>query len=286
MDSGTLRWMKTYFREINQPRVSMMSTSSFKITFNKPAFRAFFEGESVAGLRIRIEKDAVFFRPAETVSGSDVVPVTERTRGGIEAHIEGSMAETLLKLLNPKQGNPFFLLRRSKAWIEAFEYTGKSYEPPKFEPHARVWVKDARELINRVPETMDLSRFMNEVREAKSLVDSHDPERRGGRPSREVLEARALLRSFAELAREVLPFQTIVEAHEMIGRFLAMEDIAKPEARAQRSEDATGFVETESEDKTSDEIAATAVDDATAAEHKARLRNRRIEARRMAHTGS
>lgn len=201
--------------------------TSFKITFNKPAYRTFFEGEDMAGLKINVEKNSVFFRPVNTVTGDDVVPIAERTRGGVEVTIEGTMADTLLKLLRPRADNPFFLLRRAgKNWMEAVEYTGKSYEPPKYEPHARVWHKDARGAV-RVAEPISFAQVMEDVRAAKALVDSHDADRRsGGRPPREVNEARAVLALFAETAREVLPFQALNEAHGLLGRFLGLDEAA------------------------------------------------------------
>lgn len=203
--------------------------TSFKITFNKPAYRTFFEGEDMAGMRIRIDKDTVFFRPVVSVTGDDVVPVSERTRGGVEVVIEGTMADTLLRLLRPRADNPFFLLRRAaKNWIEAVEYTGKSYEPPKYEPHARVWSKETRGAA-RATEPVRFEQVMDDVRAAKAMVDRYDADRRGGRPPREVNEARALLHLFAETAREVLPFRALAKAHALLGQFLGLGEIGKPD---------------------------------------------------------
>lgn len=199
-------------------------TASFKITFNKPAFRTFFQGDGVAGIRVRIVDERVLFRPVLTPTGEDIVPVAERTRGGVEITINGDQANHVLRLLQPKIENPFYLLRRTeKNWIEVIKYNGKGHEPPKYEPHARIWLKDMR-CDAPCSEVVDFDFHMNEVRKAKGIVDKYTEERRTGRPPREVIEAKMLLNAFAETAREVLPLADLYHCHEMLGHFLGITE--------------------------------------------------------------
>lgn len=199
-------------------------SASFKITFNKPAFRTFFQGDGVTGIRVRIIDNRVLFRPVLTPTGEDIVPIAERTRGGVEITINGDQADHVLRLLQPKIETPFYLLRRTeKNWIEVVKYTGKGHEPPKYEPHARIWLKDMR-CEAPCAEAADFDFHMNEVRKAKNIVDKYVEERRTGRPPREVIEAKMLLNTFAETAREVLPLADLYQCYEILGNFLGISE--------------------------------------------------------------
>lgn len=117
----------------------------FKITFNKPASKAFFEGEDAEGIRVKIENGAVLFKAVPKIGpdDKDVVPVTERVRGGVQAYIEGSQAGALLKLLTNPLGYPFYTIkRRANGWMEAVAHTGPKFEPERWEPHIRVWPRE------------------------------------------------------------------------------------------------------------------------------------------------
>lgn len=117
----------------------------FKLTFNKPASKAFFEGEDAEGIRVKIENGAVLFKAVPKIGpdDKDVVPVTERVRGGVQAYIEGSQAGALLQLLTNPLGYPFYTIkRRANGWMEAVAHTGPKFEPERWEPHIRVWPRE------------------------------------------------------------------------------------------------------------------------------------------------
>jgi hypothetical protein len=123
----------------------------FKITFNKPSVKMFFAGEDAAGIQIKVEGTKVFFKPVHKIEPDqlDVVPITEKTRGGAQATIEGSRANELLNLLTNPLGNPYYLLKRtSGGWMEATPHSGPKYSPERWEAHIRVWPRDTAAAIS------------------------------------------------------------------------------------------------------------------------------------------
>lgn len=117
----------------------------FKMTFNKPAVKMFFLGEDAVGIRIKVEGNAVFFKPVHKIESDepDVVEITDKRRGGAEATIEGSQAGHLLSLLTNPLGNPYYILqRRTGGWMEAVPHAGKGYAPERWEAHIRVWPRE------------------------------------------------------------------------------------------------------------------------------------------------
>ena len=113
---------------------------TFKITFNKPAFRQFIDGNEFKGLQIKLTKNGVvMFRPTEELS-FDAVEFTARKRGGFEAFISGTNEEELLSAFQHDFG-PYHMLNRKGNWIAATPFQ-KAGEPPKFEPSLRVLTRD------------------------------------------------------------------------------------------------------------------------------------------------
>lgn len=174
-------------------------TNAFKITFNKPAQLAFFEGEDASGLKINLSEESLVLTPARRAKGSDVVPLHPRSRGGLEAVIDGSMTEDLKSALHNPDG-PFFILQRRKGGSLAVVPWGRSEAPPKFTPHLRVWM-DRPECF-AVDSYNDFPSLIHQLRNAKEIVNQAMNEKRPGRPTKEVAEAKKLLRSFTELAED------------------------------------------------------------------------------------
>jgi hypothetical protein len=131
----------------------------FKMTFNKPAVKMFFLGEDAVGIRIKVEGNAVFFKPVHKIGGddSDVVEITDKRRGGAEATIEGSQAGHLLSLLTNPLGNPYYILqRRTGGWMEAVPHAGKGYAPERWEAHIRIWPRETIPAQSTVVEELNL----------------------------------------------------------------------------------------------------------------------------------
>jgi hypothetical protein len=123
-------------------------SSTFKLTFNKPAVRQFISkkehetrGTMAKGLDIHQVGGIAMFRQGDPDDCS--VVMLPRTRGGYEAIIEGTQSATLLAALENGDG-PFFTLERdpdNKDWVAAKPWPSTE-APPKFEPHVRLWVHD------------------------------------------------------------------------------------------------------------------------------------------------
>jgi hypothetical protein len=224
---------------------------TFKLTFNKPAVRQFIEGEETGGLRIKLDNGVVQFMPS-TTSGPDTTPLTQRTRGGYEAIIEGDSADSVLEALHNPNG-PFFVLKRvSKDWVAAEPYNGKD-APPKFEPHVRVWAPGLPKAVAKI----------KKPRATKAVARTNDPiivqqpsdpmdrvhwayemlseAARPGRPSKELVEARAIRASFEDAALNFMSkteighlsrpnLKIVVETYNRIGDFLR----TKPEVLADK----------------------------------------------------
>lgn len=198
-----------------------------KISFNKPAYKTFFEGDTVRGLQVKLGevdgRETVMFKPVEDVSGRDVIAVEERMRNNYRAEIEGSLAERIGKALENPTGNPFFLLSRgSGGWMIPAPYAPKKgnafdAEPPRSYPHMRVWnmIEEGKRVPPKVMaemRDMNVPQFVAEIRTAKQMVDEYDAKQIQGRPPKEVTEAREKIRLLAALSYEVLPFGKIRRA--------------------------------------------------------------------------
>ncbi len=165
---------------------------TFKLTFNKPASRQFIDGIECTGLEIKIENDCVQFKPVADL-GPDAVKFSMRERGGFEVIVSGSNENELLAAFKNDDG-PYFMLRRMGEWMVASPYN-KLGEPPKFEPHIRVWSKDIviqdrkeKEIADE-PET-----HYARVRWAYAIIASQT--KGPGRPSRKLLRARQIRDEF------------------------------------------------------------------------------------------
>lgn len=185
----------------------------FKLTFNKPAEKSFFEGEDVAGLEVKLENDTVFFRASSDQDQAGLLPIERRTRGGYESVISADLATNLLASLKMAGASirlPFFLLVRDKGgWIKTIHYSVEG-APPKFEAHVRVWTPRERnegviptELSERTLEL--LGEFAQVVFRAQSIVKQHAAARKVGRPPSEVRDADDVLDEFEKFVQMVLP---------------------------------------------------------------------------------
>jgi hypothetical protein len=206
----------------------MSQMSPFKLTFNKPAVQSFFEGEDADGLKVGIEQNAVVFTPVNGSKDSDVIPLLERTRGGVEAVVEGRMAAQLAMALENPHGSFFTLKRMKGGAVQAVPYASAD-APSKFTPHMRAWLPKTMDTEGApavMPNIDEFPRFLEGVRAAKRLVDEHSTVKRAGRPSREVSEARRLLAQFSELSQEIIPTVSndeglLRQAHELLGSIVA-----------------------------------------------------------------
>ena len=185
----------------------------FRLTFNLPAERQFFDDED-EGIRIKIDDGQVYFRAVAEVKDDDAVPVSQRQRGGREVTVDGASAGMLLKLLEEKgatTARPFFTAYKAnrEGWfgIEHYDADGA---PPKFTPHVRTWApRDASEEqpLKHVDDEISstLGDFAALIRTSHNILTDHLSDRRIGRPPKEVSEAEAVLKAFGILAYEVLP---------------------------------------------------------------------------------
>ncbi len=220
----------------------MTTTTSFRLTFNRPAERQFFD-QSSNGLRIRIaDNDYVFFRPVDSVRGSkdSVVLETRGERGGKGVHFDGENAGKLLKILHKMGGSrkqPYFLLDRApsrgdRGWFTISAHHESTQAPPKFTPHLRLW--ERHEPKREPPPTIindavadilgDTARL---IRGARARIDAYRDERKIGRPTKEIKEATELLGAFELLSQEILPdrnpaeyLMRVNEAYVILGKVI------------------------------------------------------------------
>lgn len=210
-----------------------------KLTFNKPAYKMFFEGEECSHLRLRIDNGVAMFQPTNA-EAEDTAPLSFRSRGGVEAEIDGRLSDLVVSALNNPQGYPYFLLNRAQGgWIEAKPY-GKPGEPPRFQAQIRVWIKDNHNRpmplhLLQEAKRLDVATFVYEIREAQSVVAEYDREKKAGRPPAEVTEARDKLRLFSEAARDLLPVGEIWKAYGALAQFLGVQPGAAPDDAAMAS---------------------------------------------------
>lgn len=117
------------------------------LSLSAAAVREFFDA-GTRGLRLRTAGDVITMKGVATTSGTDVVSVEERGRGGLFAHIdaEGRGSDELLSLFRQagyRSTAPYFLLRRRpRDWVGIEHW--KSQKPPLNQPFIRVWMSDAR----------------------------------------------------------------------------------------------------------------------------------------------
>lgn len=238
----------------------------FKLTFNKPAVRQFLEGDD-KGLRIRVDNGVVMFKTSKSVV-ADAAPLEQRTRGGIEAIVEGESAASVLENLNNPAGPFYVLKRRENGWVAAEPYGGAD-APPKFEPHVRVWTAREKTAEKPVKKKAKVGRrvkvsaaptieqgvdtpYLDKVRSAYGKLSEAA---RPGRPSNEErqgrMEARDIVASFEATAKELMGLPTdsphldlsgLITAHKIIGDFINLmehkTDDAPVEQPALKTDDA------------------------------------------------
>ena len=183
------------------------SAEAARLTINQVAARKLFEGAGRA--LIAVTEGQVRFKPlfddgtSEEVPDSGVVQLEPRARGGAELAFVGNAAEWLSPLitgvLRPTSDRPYYLFKKNDGGWWRVEPFGGDGEPPRSEPHLRVW-RVARP-------TVDLGRmddsYPDAIRQAARLL--REAGRRVGRPSREVVAAQQLMAEFEALVREVVP---------------------------------------------------------------------------------
>lgn len=196
-----------------------------KITFNKPAFEAFFAGDDFDGVEFRVESGVLQIKPVFVVGDEDVAPIEERTRGGIEVDVvDYWQDEEVLQALRNPYGNPFFSLHRAgRGWFSAVPYDGRPRsEPPRTIPVMRVWTRPevalSPEQMDRVGD-MGVIRFVEEVRAAKRDVDAYYARKRPGRPPKDIAEKQALIRCLVTAAAEFMDVGSLLQAQRNLRAF-------------------------------------------------------------------
>ncbi len=205
-------------------------TDTYRLTFNKPAVAQLLHtenGESADGLKVRIENGTVQFMPVrKDADDDDVLTLEHRSRGGVEALIEGSMAGELAETLTHPDG-PFMTLNRVGGGWLGVDPHGKADAPSKFVPHVRLWnIGGAKPVAAKKPKRrntvaqtpFDFDQTLQFLQKAKETVAEHAGLRRRGQPPRELRAARDALASFETMAIEVFP--GIAEAHAILGDVL------------------------------------------------------------------
>lgn len=200
----------------------------FKLSFNKPAYEMFFAGEAAAGVQIRVTPEgAVHFHPSPDQEGEDVVPIQDRSRGGIEAVVDGPLTELILKHMRNPHGNPFFMISRVPGgWMEAKPYDGVG-DPPRFKPQLRVWTRsepNPNEVFAKEGSSPDMPSFMDEIRAAKAAIEEYAQLKKVGRPPVEISVARRKIRAFEIFAQEILSFDKVWDAYRKLGDYLGVEE--------------------------------------------------------------
>lgn len=225
--------------------------SPFKLTFNLPAQKRYFDDENATKIRVLI-KDSLRFQPC-MVDDADTVSITPRARGGFEIMIGGPEADNVLQVLtnlltSPPDGEtvrhyrPFFLLAKQADGSLLASHYDNDGAPPKFDPHMRYWAGGASPAMSSFSTTdsakiatadhetpsgaMMLNGLTNQIHQAFATLKDHQHNRTFGRPPRRVQEAKNLLQDVENLARTALPnlfpsmeeIKVISQASEILAR--------------------------------------------------------------------
>jgi hypothetical protein len=174
-----------------------------KLTFNKPAHQTFFEGMVARGIAITIQDGAATFKPVDQEAGSNVVCITQNERGGIEAVVEGDLADEPLAVLNKPHADPYVMLSRSKGWIVTSPYTGAQQVPPCTKPQLGVWIKAGSEPFSAMGvetvQQMSPEQLHVAIHKAKAVTARHGARIKPGRLPRELSQARELLQAMSSV---------------------------------------------------------------------------------------
>jgi hypothetical protein len=225
-------------------------TGSYRLTFNKPAVAQLLVtdgGEAADGLKVRIEDGSAQFLPVRGSKDGDVIQLDARSRGGVEATVEGSMAEDLAKALENDSG-PFHTMHRAAhGWLGVSTHDDAA-APSKFVPHVRVWeagvttkkpakgAKPAKAGKSGKNKSADVTvapvngntigDMFDYLRDAKALADEYAQNSKRGLPPREIRDARMALAQFEQMAIDFLP--EITEAHAILHRVVSRGADAEP----------------------------------------------------------
>lgn len=199
-------------------------TGRYRLTFNKPAVVQLLQtanGEEADGIKVRLEDGKLSFLPVCDSDENDVLLLEHRSRGGMEAMVEGTLSKELIAALSHDAGPFSVLTRRAGGWIVPVPHP-EEQAPPKFVPHVRVWdnivVEKAAPKAKKADKTNgSLHHMIDELHQARQVVAAFDLKapRRGATPKK-VREARALLTSFEGMVADLLP--EIGAARMMLGK--------------------------------------------------------------------
>ena len=182
-----------------------------KITFNVPTVRVFLS--EAKGIRIRLSRLRVMIAATPETDGDDVVALTPRSRGGVEATIdtEGTKSTALLRQLEfagLSQREPFFTLdSQDGEWINLTHFSGQN-SPARHVPHVRIWrmADDLQVTASRRPNidfvAWNMTRDM--IMRAKHVITEFEQHGHAiGRPSNSYIQAKRLLESVHRLYQEL-----------------------------------------------------------------------------------
>lgn len=220
-------------------------TDGYRLTFNKPAVAQLLhtdDGEQADGLKVRIEDGKVSFLPVHGSKEGDVLRIETRSRGGVEAAVEGTMADDLIRALANDDG-PFSILhRQAGGWLAPTPHpSGEA--PSKFVPHVRVWqsgvvrpkrakaAKATRRKTGKQESGLNIVQMFDQLIQARQTVVAFDRDKRRGQPPRAVREAREALSAFESMVTDFLP--EISEAHSILGKI-----VTRAEPRRRKNADA------------------------------------------------
>lgn len=177
-----------------------------RVTLNKAATDTF--GRDAPWLLLRAHGGALELKLSaartDATTPDVVLDLRQRPRGGAEAIIEPTSAPTegltaVLGVLPQRQERPYALLSSiANGWLVAEPFLADG-DPPRAEPHLRMWWKHSPTL----PSAPTDDPYVRRVRAASLLV--REASRKAGKSSNEVIAARGVMREFESLARDVLP---------------------------------------------------------------------------------
>ena len=106
------------------------------LTLNKPAATQL-AGDAPAGLKIKIEDNAIKLKFTKTEGGRDTFPLFERTRGGLGVTLTGAMVDKLMSLKGMTLDTHMTMEQDRYGWIVATPFANG--KPSKLVPTARLW---------------------------------------------------------------------------------------------------------------------------------------------------
>lgn len=174
---------------------------NYHLTFNKPGMaKAFGQGQA-HGVHFKIEGGEVFFK-AVTGSrkrGSDILPYSDRSRGGGKFIVGGEEAERLFQALTLGSTGIYYILQGdARGWLKVVP-TNSADAPSKFTPHMRLWPPKTATRIIRLAESHpwpDATRLRQQITQAQQTAQGED---------HAALSARSFLDDLHGVLLEVFP---------------------------------------------------------------------------------